>query len=210
MGRCPFEARATRGALGVARRRARGGPGRPERVLGDDPSRREDDKVDVVRAGRAARRTREHAADRRVGVVVPAPRARARARVRKRRPGGASRQHLRQPQAEGRAQHVQGYFSRGQLSLPGPQGRRCTLRAARGARSASIPRRSMSLLCLRPDPELVKVCRVPLRRRSVESCPSATADELPAACRRPAAAPARESRKTPPRLRHCADGRPGV
>ena len=65
-------------------------------------------------------------------------------------------------------------------------------------------------LCLRPDPELVKVFRVPLRRRSVESRPSATADELPAACRRPAAAPARESRKTPPRLRHCADGRPGV
>ena len=32
-------------------------------------------------------------------------------------------------------------------------------------------------LCLRPDPELVKVCRVPLHRRSVESCPSAAADE---------------------------------
>ena len=45
-------------------------------------------------------------------------------------------------------------------------------------------------LCLRPDPELVKVCRVPLRRRSVESCPSAAADELPAARHRPAAAPA--------------------
>ncbi len=65
-------------------------------------------------------------------------------------------------------------------------------------------------LCLRPDPELVKVFRIPPRRRSVESCPSAAADELPAACRRPAAAPAGESRKTPSRLRHCADGRPGV
>ena len=32
-------------------------------------------------------------------------------------------------------------------------------------------------LCLRPDPELVKVSRVPARRRSVESCPSAAADE---------------------------------
>ena len=45
-------------------------------------------------------------------------------------------------------------------------------------------------LCLRPDPELVKVFRIPPRRRSVESCPSAAADELPAARRRPAAAPA--------------------
>ena len=65
-------------------------------------------------------------------------------------------------------------------------------------------------LCLRPDPELVKVCRVPLRRRSVESCPSAAADGVSVAPRRPAAAPAGESRKTLPRLRHCADGRPGV
>ena len=45
-------------------------------------------------------------------------------------------------------------------------------------------------LCLRPDPELVKVFGIPRRRRSVESCPSAAADELPAARRRPAAAPA--------------------
>ena len=45
-------------------------------------------------------------------------------------------------------------------------------------------------LCLRPDPELVKVFGIPPRRRSVESCPSAAADELPAARRRPAAAPA--------------------
>ena len=44
-------------------------------------------------------------------------------------------------------------------------------------------------LCLRPDPELVKVFRIPPRRRSVESCPSAAADELPAARRLPAAAP---------------------
>ena len=34
-------------------------------------------------------------------------------------------------------------------------------------------------LCLRPDPELVKVFRVPLRRRSVESCPSAAAKAAP-------------------------------
>ena len=55
-------------------------------------------------------------------------------KVKAKEAGGASRQHLRQPQAEGRAQRVLGYFPRGQLSLPGPQGRRCTLRAARGAR----------------------------------------------------------------------------
>ena len=30
-------------------------------------------------------------------------------------------------------------------------------------------------LCLRPDPELVKVFGIPQRRRSVESCPSAAA-----------------------------------
>ena len=47
--------------------------------------------------------------------------------------GGAPRQRSGQPQAEGRAQRVLGYFSRGQLSFPGQQGRRCTLRAARGA-----------------------------------------------------------------------------
>ena len=45
-------------------------------------------------------------------------------------------------------------------------------------------------LCLRPDPELVKVFGIPRRHRSVESCPSARADELPAARRQPAAAPA--------------------
>ena len=54
-------------------------------------------------------------------------------KVGRRPAGGASRQ-LRQPQGEGRAQRVPGYFSRGQLSFPGQQGRRCTLRAARGAR----------------------------------------------------------------------------
>ena len=48
--------------------------------------------------------------------------------------GGAPRQRPGQPQAEGRAQRVLGYFSRGQLPFPGQQGRRCTLRAARGAR----------------------------------------------------------------------------
>lgn len=55
-------------------------------------------------------------------------------KVKAKEAGGASRQHLRQPQAEGRAQRVLGYFPRGQLSFPGQQGRRCTLRAARGAR----------------------------------------------------------------------------
>ena len=54
-------------------------------------------------------------------------------KVGRRPAGGASRQ-LRQPQGEGRAQRVPGYFSRGQLSFPGQQGRRSTLRAARGAR----------------------------------------------------------------------------
>ena len=39
-------------------------------------------------------------------------------------------------------------------------------------------------LCLRPDPELVKVFGIPPRRRAVESCPSAAADELPAARRK--------------------------
>ena len=48
--------------------------------------------------------------------------------------GGAPRQRLGQPQGEGRAQRVLGCFPRGQLSFPGQQGRRCTLRAARGAR----------------------------------------------------------------------------
>ena len=48
--------------------------------------------------------------------------------------GGAPRQRSGQPQAEGRAQRVLGYFSRGQLPFPGQQGQRCTLRAARGAR----------------------------------------------------------------------------
>jgi len=36
-------------------------------------------------------------------------------------------------------------------------------------------------LCLRPDPELVKVFGIPRRRRSVESCPSAAAKEAPVA-----------------------------
>ena len=34
-------------------------------------------------------------------------------------------------------------------------------------------------LCLRPDPELVKVFGIPPRRRSVESCPSAAAKAAP-------------------------------
>jgi hypothetical protein len=34
-------------------------------------------------------------------------------------------------------------------------------------------------LCLRPDPELVKVFGIPRRRRSVESCPSAAAKAAP-------------------------------
>ena len=44
-------------------------------------------------------------------------------------------------------------------------------------------------LCLRPDPELVKVFGIPRRRRSVESCPSARADGVSVAPHRPAAAP---------------------
>ena len=36
-------------------------------------------------------------------------------------------------------------------------------------------------LCLRPDPELVKVFGIPPRRRSVESCPSARPKEAPVA-----------------------------
>ena len=36
-------------------------------------------------------------------------------------------------------------------------------------------------LCLRPDPELVKVFGIPRRRRSVESCPSAAAKTAPVA-----------------------------
>ena len=36
-------------------------------------------------------------------------------------------------------------------------------------------------LCLRPDPELVKVFGIPPRRRAVESCPSAAAKEAPVA-----------------------------
>ena len=55
-------------------------------------------------------------------------------KVKAKEAGGASRQHLRQPQAEGRALRVLGCFRRGQPSFPGQQGRRCTLRAARGAR----------------------------------------------------------------------------
>ena len=47
--------------------------------------------------------------------------------------GGAPRQRLGQPQGEGRAQRVLGCFRRGQLSFPGQQGRRRTLRAARDA-----------------------------------------------------------------------------
>ena len=52
-------------------------------------------------------------------------------------------------------------------------------------------------LCLRPDPELVKVFGIPPRRRSVESCPSAAAKEdlrSPPPARRRARG---ESRKTP-------------
>ena len=52
-----------------------------------------------------------------------------------------------------------------------------------------------SALCLRPDPELVRVFGIPPRRCSVESCPRATADGVSVAPRRPAAAPAGESRK---------------
>ena len=70
----------------------------------------------------------------RAGTPVPSPRGKgAKVKVGRRPAGGASRQ-LRQPQGEGRAQRVPGYFTRGQLSFPGQQGRRSTLRAARCAR----------------------------------------------------------------------------
>ena len=36
-------------------------------------------------------------------------------------------------------------------------------------------------LCLRPDPELVKVFGIPRRHRSVESCPSAGPKDAPVA-----------------------------
>ena len=36
-------------------------------------------------------------------------------------------------------------------------------------------------LCLRPDPELVKVFGIPPRRRAVESCPSARPKDAPVA-----------------------------
>ena len=68
--------------------------------------------------------------------AAPSPRGKgANAKVEAKEAGGASRQHLRQPQAEGRAQRVLDCFPRGQLSFPGQQGRRCTLRVAGGARS---------------------------------------------------------------------------
>ena len=44
-------------------------------------------------------------------------------------------------------------------------------------RNLDLQNADAKALCLRPDPELVKVSRVPARRRSVESCPSAAADE---------------------------------
>ena len=36
-------------------------------------------------------------------------------------------------------------------------------------------------LCLRPDPELVRVFGIPPRRRAVESCPSARPKDAPVA-----------------------------
>ena len=55
-----------------------------------------------------------------------------------------------------------------------------------GEKKRELPPHNLDLLnadakalCLRPDPELVKVCRVPQRRRSVESCPSARAKAAP-------------------------------
>ena len=57
-----------------------------------------------------------------------------------------------------------------------------------GKKKGEPPPRNLDLLnadakalCLRPDPELVKVSRVPRRRRSVESCPSAGPKEAPVA-----------------------------
>ena len=43
-------------------------PGRPERVLADQPARREDDEVDIGGAGHIRRRG-QHAVDRRIGMI---------------------------------------------------------------------------------------------------------------------------------------------
>ena len=55
-----------------------------------------------------------------------------------------------------------------------------------GKKKGEPPPRNLDLLnadakalCLRPDPELVKVFGIPQRRRSVESCPSAAAKAAP-------------------------------
>ena len=55
-------------------------------------------------------------------------------KVKAKEAGGASRQHLRQPQAEGRAQRVLGYFSRGQLHFRANRGgaARCKQPGVRG------------------------------------------------------------------------------
>ena len=67
--------------------------------------------------------------------AVPSPRGKgAKGKSRGEGRPAARRGSWGSPQGEGRAQRVPGYFSRGQLSFPGQQGRRCTLRAARGAR----------------------------------------------------------------------------
>ena len=48
-------------------------------------------------------------------------------------------------------------------------------------RNLDLQNADAKALCLRPDPELVKVFGIPRRRRSVESCPSAAAKEAPVA-----------------------------
>ena len=70
----------------------------------------------------------------------------------------------------------------GPLPAPGDSSQRsCSdVREKKGNRrhtTLSLLNADAKALCLRPDPELVKVSRVPPRRRPVESCPSVAAKE---------------------------------
>ena len=74
----------------------------------------------------------------------------------------------------------------GPLPAPGDSSQRsCSdVREKKGNRrhtTLSLLNADAKALCLRPDPELVKVFGIPRRRRSVESCPSAAAKEAPVA-----------------------------
>ena len=59
---------------------------------------------------------------------------------------------------------------------------RCAGKMGNHRHATLIPLNSdAKALCLRPDPELVKVFRIPQRHRSVESCPSAGPKDAPVA-----------------------------